>query len=306
MSEIKLFNLTTAGAFELKGEGSDLEKPLQIKIERHLELLLGVRFLSSEYSTGPIHGGRIDTLGLDEDNCPVIIEYKRAVSENVINQGLYYLDWLMDHRGEYERLVQKILGSNIADEIDWSSPRLICIATDFTKFDAHAIAQIDRNIDLIRYKLFGQDLFLLENVNSRTSSHKITSISYVSLSTNVTATKKIHDKSYTEWTEKLSSETRTLLASIEDYLQALGDDVIRKELQLDAAVKMLKNFSCVVINLNEILLYLNLDANTIELPSFAEDVSKIGHWGTGDILIRIKSYEDFAQAKPLIIKAYEG
>ena len=47
MSEIKLFNLTTAGAFELKGEGSDLEKPLQIKIERHLELLLGVRFLSS-------------------------------------------------------------------------------------------------------------------------------------------------------------------------------------------------------------------------------------------------------------------
>ena len=216
MSEIKLFNLTTAGAFELKGEGSDLEKPLQIKIERHLELLLGVRFLSSEYSTGPIHGGRIDTLGLDEDNCPVIIEYKRAVSENVINQGLYYLDWLMDHRGEYERLVQKILGSNIADEIDWSSPRLICIATDFTKFDAHAIAQIDRNIDLIRYKLFGQDLFLLENVNSRTSSHKITTISYASLSTNVTATKKIHDKSYTEWTEKLSSETRTLLASIED------------------------------------------------------------------------------------------
>ena len=305
MSEIKIFNLTTSGAFELKGEGSDLEKPLQIKIERHLELLLGVRFLSSEYSTGPIHGERIDTLGLDEDNCPVIIEYKRAVSENVINQGLYYLDWLMDHQGEYERLVHKTLGANIADEIDWTSPRLICIATDFTKFDAHAIAQIDRNIDLVRYKLFGQDLFLLENVNSRTSSRKIAVSPYEQSLTNHT-TKKTHDKSYAEWVEKLSSETRTLLASIEDYLQALGDDVVRKELKLYAAFKRLKNFACVVINLNEILLYLNLNPSAIELPNIGEDVSQIGHWGTGDVLLRIKSYEDFEQAKPIIIKAYEG
>ena len=256
MSEIKLFNLTTTGAIELKGEGSDLEKPLQIKIERHLELLLGVRFLASEYSTGPVHGGRIDTLGLDEDNCPVIIEYKRAVSENVINQGLYYLDWLMDHQGEYERLVQKLFGVEIADEVDWSSPRLICIAADFTKYDAHAIAQIDRNVDLVRYKLFGKDLFLLENVNSRTSSGKLSSALREDISSGHRQ-KKYVDKSYAEWVEKIPLESRTLLSSIEDYLQALGDDVVRKELKLYAAFKRLKNFACTVINLHEILLYLN-------------------------------------------------
>ncbi|CAM5580383.1 hypothetical protein STENM36S_08546 [Streptomyces tendae] len=31
---------------------------------------LGVRFLASEYGTGPVHGGRIDSLGLDENVSP--------------------------------------------------------------------------------------------------------------------------------------------------------------------------------------------------------------------------------------------
>ncbi len=69
-----------------------IEKSLQTLLEKHLEAFLDVRFLASEYATGKTHGGRIDTLGLDDNNCPVIIEYKRALNENVINQGLYYLD----------------------------------------------------------------------------------------------------------------------------------------------------------------------------------------------------------------------
>ena len=66
--------------------------------------------LASEYSTGPKHGGRIDTLGIDENGNPVIIEYKRATNENVINQGLFYLDWLLDHRAEFKLLVMERLG----------------------------------------------------------------------------------------------------------------------------------------------------------------------------------------------------
>jgi RecB family endonuclease NucS len=46
--------------------------------EKNLEALLGVRFLDSEFTTS--NGGRIDTLGLDENGCPVILEYKRALT----------------------------------------------------------------------------------------------------------------------------------------------------------------------------------------------------------------------------------
>ena len=87
MSDIKLFSLDGGIAHEIAGTAVVLERSLQILIENNLEALLGVRLLASEYSTGPKHGGRIDTLGIDENGSPVIIEYKRATNENVINQG---------------------------------------------------------------------------------------------------------------------------------------------------------------------------------------------------------------------------
>jgi hypothetical protein len=164
MSDIKLFRLQSGIATELQGDASDLEKPLQTLIEANLGTLLGIRFLSTEYSTGKTHAGRIDSLGLDENNCPVILEYKRSVGENVINQGLFYLDWLMDHQAEFKLLVMEKLGKPAADAIDWAAPRLVCIAADFTKYDGHAVQQINRNIELIRYRRFGEELLLADQV----------------------------------------------------------------------------------------------------------------------------------------------
>ena len=76
MSDIKLFSLEQGTARELPGSAVAPEKSVQVVIERNLETLLGIRFLESEYLTGPKHGGRIDTLGVDEDGSPTIIEYK--------------------------------------------------------------------------------------------------------------------------------------------------------------------------------------------------------------------------------------
>ena len=115
MSDIKLFQITGNSVIGIEGQSVAVEKSLQTLIEKHLEVFLGVRFLASEYATGKAHKGRIDTLGIDENGCPIIIEYKRALNENVINQGLYYLDWLLDHKGEFTLLVQKSLGPAAAE-----------------------------------------------------------------------------------------------------------------------------------------------------------------------------------------------
>lgn len=98
MSDIKLFRYSFTDAEELASSTAPLEKGLHTLMEKHLECFLGIRLVAGEYSTGKNHQGRIDTLGLDENGCPVILEYKRHVNENVINQGLYYLDWLLDHQ----------------------------------------------------------------------------------------------------------------------------------------------------------------------------------------------------------------
>jgi hypothetical protein len=169
MSDIKIFRLSGETVTELEGRSAEIEKSLQTLIEKHLETFLGVRFLASEYSTGKTHGGRIDTLGIDENGCPVIIEYKRAMNENVINQGLFYLDWLMDHKAEFKLLVLERFDKKTADAIEWSSPRLLCIAGNFTKYDSHAVQQMNRNIELIRYRHYGKDLLLFELVNATTA-----------------------------------------------------------------------------------------------------------------------------------------
>ena len=51
----------------------------------------------------------------------------------IINQGLFYLDWLVEHIAEFQLLVQKKLGHDV--EVDTGSPRLILIATSYSKFD---------------------------------------------------------------------------------------------------------------------------------------------------------------------------
>ncbi|EHO18452.1 hypothetical protein HMPREF9466_02409 [Fusobacterium necrophorum subsp. funduliforme 1_1_36S] len=84
-----------------------------------MEEFFGIRFLATEYS---ITNGRMDSIGIDENNCPVIFEYKRSSSENIINQGLFYLDWLLDHKADFQLLVMNTLGKEVAKEIDWSAP----------------------------------------------------------------------------------------------------------------------------------------------------------------------------------------
>ena len=301
LSDIKLFRLSAGKANEMHGVASDLEKPLQTLIESNLEELLGVRFLSTEYSTGKTHAGRIDTLGIDENNCAVIIEYKRSASENVINQGLFYLDWLMDHKAEFELLVLKKLGTDFANDIDWSAPRLLCIANDFTKYDTHAVQQIARNIELIRYKKFGADFLLLELVNS------VTGKSTPAKTPAAKSNSKTNPVYGADALAQAKPEARELFASLEGYVMSLSDDVQRKDLKLYIAFKRIRNFTTVEVYKDRLLLHVHLNPDLVDLvEGFTRDVRKIGHWGTGDLEIWVRNGMDLERAKPLIKQAFEG
>jgi len=300
VSDIKLFHIAGSTATEIHGTAFDLEKPLQTLIEANLTPLLGIRFLATEHSTGKTHAGRIDTLGLDENNSPVIIEYKRASHETVINQGLFYLDWLMDHKAEFQLLVLERVGKVAADAIDWSAPRLICIAADFTKYDSHAVQQINRNIDLVRYRRFGKDLLLLELVNAvaaDTGPPKKTK----------GKRKAGTDKTVSEWLADLDPAVRSLFDSLERYLLSLGDDVQRKDLKLYVAFKRLRNFATVCFSKKYLLVYLHIDPDQATLvEGFTRDMREIGHWGTGNLEVMLKTSADLEKAKPLLLQAYEG
>jgi predicted transport protein len=306
MSDIQLFRLTGNDAVQLSGRAASVEKQLQSLIEAQMPTFLGVRFLASEYATGKTHRGRIDSLGLDENGCPVIVEYKRHSNENVMSQGLFYLDWLLDHRAEFQWLVMEKLGKDVADEIDWTGTRLLCIAADFTRYDQHAVQQIPRNIELIRYKLFGDDLLLLDLVNA-VSVDDATTVKDKAADGVVPAKAKPvgKDKTAEEQLGHAQPEIRALYEALSSQLLALGDDVQEKHLKLYVAFRRLKNFACVIPYKDKLLVMLRLDPDTVALEAgFSRDVRNIGTWGTGDLELCLRNRADLQRALPLLERSY--
>lgn len=292
MSEIELFKTNTQ-IERLKSSEVTLEKELQTLIENNMETFFGVRFLKSEYK---IANGRIDSLGIDENYCPVIFEYKRSINENVINQGLFYLDWLLDHKADFKLLVIEKFGKKEAEKIDWSAPLVICIANDFTKYDIHAVNQMGKNIKLVKYKKYNNDLILFEHLNA-----PITKSVQIENSKNTSKDYKTH----LQKVESLSEDIKLLYDNICDYIESLGDDITANQLKYYIAYKKVQNIVSIEAYLKHICLYLKIDPNSVEIEKgFTRDVSNIGHLGTGNLEITIKNATDFEKAKPLIDRAY--
>lgn len=298
MADIKLFNIKN-GVKELESKTVNLEKELQTTIENNMDIFFGVTFLKSEYETS--NGGRMDSIGIDENNCPVIFEYKRDVKDNVINQGLFYLDWLLDHKDSFKILLIEKLGIEKVNtmQIDWSAPRIICVAYDFTKYDEFAINQMTRNISLIRYRKFNDDLLMFEKVNENIAKQIIDE-------QKISKSNYYEDKAFEVRYEESSEKIKKLYEELKDFVLRLGDDVSENRLKLYSAFKKIKNIVCVEIFRDKLLLHIRLDPQTVIFEDgFSRNVTGIGHWGTGDVEVSIKNSEDIEKVKTLIERAYE-
>ncbi|WP_164784969.1 DUF5655 domain-containing protein [Streptomyces griseoviridis] len=294
MSGLKLFRTDThSGMTEIMPRLAEVEADVQELVETHMKTLLGVTFLASEYITGPVHGGRIDSLGLDENGSPVIVEYKRGVDAGVINQGLFYLAWLMDHRAEFERLVRDRLGATAASQVLWSGPRLICIAGDFTRYDVHAVREHRRSIDLVRYRLFGGDLVGLETVASVRGGMQVSRRAQRGA-----VVRAAFDVQGTAMSE--------LTGAVDEVLLGLGDGVNRVDRKTYRAYQRLRNFACLCPpQRSKLLVYLKVDPGDVDLvPGFTRDVSGLGHHGTGDLEVQLRTLRDVERAQELFRASY--
>jgi predicted transport protein len=303
VSDIKLFQLTSGVATELQGKSVTIEKVLQGIIERNLEACLGVRLLQSEYSTGPVHRGRIDSLGLDENDSPVIIEYKRSTNENVISQGLFYLDWLLDHRAEFTMLVNRVLGPDAGEKIDWSGPRLVCIAGNYTRYDEHAVNQINRNIELMRYRHYEEGFLVLELINTRTSS---ADLSLAPESSRADTAAPSSRKTVADQLARADETMRAMYLAIEEHLLALGEDVTKTVLSRHVAFRRIKNFATIEIHVHEVLVFVTIDPSSVRLEEgFTRDVERLRYTGGRKVEIRMRGPEDLIKAAPMLLASYE-
>ncbi|WP_406498141.1 DUF5655 domain-containing protein [Streptomyces sp. NBC_00846] len=221
------------------------------------------------------------------------IEYKRGVDAGVINQGLFYLSWLMDHRAEFERLVRDRLGATPASQVLWTAPRLVCIAGDFTRYDVHAVREHRRSIDLVCYRLFGNDLLGLETVASVSGGTPVARRARIQAAERAAA----------------SGQSTSLVAlgrAVDDALLGLGDGVNRVQRKQYRAYQRLRNFACVCPpQRSKLLIYLKADPKEVDLvPGFTRDVTGLGHHGTGDLEVQLRTMRDVERAQDLFRASY--
>ncbi|GAB3150669.1 hypothetical protein GCM10027058_15330 [Microbacterium neimengense] len=193
------------------------------------------------------------------------------------------------------------LGRDVADAIDWRAPRLVCVASGYTRYDEHAVEQINRAIDLVTYRDFGGELFALELVHaSRVEPQSANDAPDVA---------RGQGRTVTELLSQASPELTALYEQLDAFLVALGDDVSKKATKQYFAYRRLKNFACVEVHpqSRNLLVYLKVNPDDVELEEgFSRDVRHIGHFGTGDLELRISTQQHLSRAQELLHSSYEN
>ena len=297
MAEIKLFRIDGETVKEQLQVKFKWEAHLQTLVEKNMKTMFGVTFLAHEYSIkGEYHDGRMDSIGIDENNYPVIFEYKKVENENVINQGLFYLDWLLNHKNDFYKLVLDRLGKKAAEAIEWSNPRVLCIAPDFNKYDEGAINHMSQDIELIKWKRFEDGALMFEYFKQSNKKNQPKTSG--------------GDKERTTFSDKLSKapkEIKELYETVDAYMLSMSDEVSFTDLKHYRAYKRLKNFAVILVEKGKVVLYLSLKPSDYELEEgFLRDMTDFGHLGTGDLEVTIKNSDDFEKAKALFNDAFNN
>jgi predicted transport protein len=306
-----LFQVSGKSLSQIEQTNFDLEKNLQSLVEANLQVAFGCRFVASEFSTGAVHAGRIDTLALSENDNPVIIEYKKVASSELLTQSMFYLAWLHDHRGDFEKAAHKALG---AVDVDWSDIRVICLAPNYKKYDLFAAQVMASNLELWTYRFYKNGTLFLEEVLQRSlpgaTAEPISSGKnpvMVEAGKKAALTRKNASYTFEEHLEGKPEHIRAMAIQVQEAVMGIDSGIEEEPKKQYVAYKTSKNIVCMEIQHQKIYLYLKLDPKKVNGPEgISRDVTDIGHFGTGDLEVTLKTLADLERAKPFIKLAYEA
>lgn len=246
-----IFKDTDGTLKKLKSIPLAKERTLQRLIEQNLMEILDMRFIASEYPT--TSRGRIDTLAIDVNGAPVIIEYKLGKNENVITQSLSYLRWLKAQKVEFfEMLVRRKYPDSSAEElrIDWQNPRVICIAESYTKYDIDTVEVLPIRLELFKYRYYESGILSIESLTGIEQSEERVSITPNALMANDEPT------STTDHTIKAPEKIKDLYEELRSRIFQIDEGIIEKATTVYIAYSLQKNFAEIHIRKSKIAIHL--------------------------------------------------
>ena len=144
---MKLYQTVKNGLSILKENPFRLEREIQNIFEEHLSEIMGLQLVKSEFS---IKNKRIDTLAFDKQTQAfIIIEYKRDKNYSVVDQGLTYLNIMLQNRAEFILTYNETLNETLhSKDVDWTQSRVAFVSPSFTENQISASDFKDLGIEL--------------------------------------------------------------------------------------------------------------------------------------------------------------
>jgi|AntRauTorckE6833_2_1112554.scaffolds.fasta_scaffold15084_2 predicted transport protein len=273
------------------GFGSEFE--LRDLFAENLDEILGVRFLAKEFSTT---NGRIDTLGLDENNSPVIIEYKWKESEEIFAQGLFYLSWLLKNKKHFEFLVKDVLGKGV--KVSWDKPRVILVAQGFSVYVQAAVETV-KNVELKSYSYYGKDTLQIDNVFTPKVLQRETAKRELK---SATVPAEAYDLEY--HLEPLTVDVRKKVEQLRDMLLQLPDVEEVVEQKSGITYKTTKSFTRLEFKKSWVQVLLRDPQYKVDKQHLVRDVTTY-RWGFLG-MVKLKSDSDIEYIYQLIKNSYES
>ena len=176
---MELYNLNKENLEEVNLVPFKLEKDIQTLVEKNTESIFELEFIESEFRVEPY---RIDTLCFDpENNCFVIVEYKRGSSYSVVDQGMTYLQLMLNNKAVFLLKLSQHKGKVLEmKDVDWSQSKIIFVAESFNSYQKDSVNFNNLPFELWEIKKFSNDTIVFnkhksnskENIGSLTDSKK--------------------------------------------------------------------------------------------------------------------------------------
>lgn len=294
-----IYNTTGNKLVQVKEKPFKLEREIQSIFESNLQNIMGLLFVKSEFT---IKNKRIDTLAYDkETNAFIIIEYKRDKNYSVVDQGLTYLNLMLQNKAEfiltYNETLKDVLHSK---DVDWSQSRVAFVSPSFTDNQISASDFKDFGIELWEIKQFENNTISINTIKKSSGAPSIkplleNSDSLKEVKENIKVyTEEDHFSNGSDYIIELYEKFKSSILNLTDGIEILPQKYY-------IAFKKGSNISDIEIQKKSLKIFINAKIGSLDDPKgLVKDVSNIGHRGNGDYQIQIENDKDLEYIMSLI------
>jgi predicted transport protein len=280
----------------------NLERDLQHLFEKNLTMLTGWQLIKSEFI---IKSNRIDTLAFDTENKSfVIIEYKRDRNYSVVDQGVSYLNLMLEYKAdfivEYNESLHKALKR---EEVEWSQSKVIFVSSSFTDFQKQSTNFKDLSIELWELKQFEGAIIVVNPLKKSPAAPSIKPIAKQNEQLEKVA-KEIKSFTEEEHLNRVPTEVAELFTRFKLAIQNLSPDIDIQPKKDYIAFKKGTNIADITLLKRGLKIWINLKKGKLDDPKgITRDVSTIGHWGNGDYELVVDNDSNLEYIMSLIKQA---